>query len=56
MAPATDGYTNVTAQAMDEGGVVWETEEVYPTLDAVLDALEQGIAAWCEEHGIEWAE
>lgn len=49
-----DGYSNVSARAMDEGGTIWETEETFTTLEAALDALEAGIAAWCEENGVEW--
>ncbi|MCO5186334.1 MAG: hypothetical protein M9941_16055 [Anaerolineae bacterium] len=49
-----DEYTGVTARAVDMGGVVWETEETFSTLEAALDALETGIAAWCKEHGIVW--
>jgi hypothetical protein len=51
-----DGYTNVTARVIDEGGVVWETEETFTSLEAVLDAIEAAIADWCNEHGIEWRE
>ena len=48
----SDYYTAATAKVLDEGGVVWETDEVYPTLDALLDAIDAGIAAWCEEIGL----
>ena len=48
------GYANVTARAMDEGGAVWETEETFTSLEAVLDAIEACITNWCEENGIEW--
>ncbi len=45
-----DDHTPVLARAIDEGGVAWEGESEYPTLDAMLDALEAGIAAWNEEN------
>ena len=51
-----EDYTNVTARALDEGDVVWETEETFTSLEAVLDAIEAGIAGWCAEVGIEWRE
>lgn len=52
----TDDYTGVTARVVDEGGVVWETEEPFTSLEAALDAIEAGIADWCREIGIEWRE
>ena len=51
-----DDYTGSTARVTDGGGTIWETEEVYPTLDALLDAIEEGIAQWCAENGIELGE
>ena len=48
-----DGYSDATAMAMDEGGVIWETSEHFQTLDDLLNALEKGIEAYCKEHGIE---
>lgn len=38
-----DEYTDSTARVMDEGGVAWETNEDFPTLEAALDAIERGI-------------
>lgn len=38
-------------RAMDIGGVVWEGEDAYPTLDAALAALDAGIGEWLEENG-----
>ncbi|MBV7329093.1 hypothetical protein KFU94_12725 [Chloroflexi bacterium TSY] len=51
-----DDYTDSTARVMDEGGVVWETNEDFATLEAALDAIERGIEEWCAEIGIEWAD
>ncbi len=48
------GYTNVTARVVDDGGVVWETEETFTSLEAVLDAIEAAIADWCVQTGVEW--
>lgn len=51
-----DGYSESTARVIDEGGVAWETNDCFDTLEETLDAIEAGIAAWCEEYGIEWDE
>jgi hypothetical protein len=37
------------AKALDEGGMIWEGEIAYPTLDAALRALDAGIARWMRE-------
>ena len=47
-------YTNVTTRVIDDGGVAWETEEPFTSLEAVLDAIETAIANWCVETGVEW--
>lgn len=44
-----DEYTDTTARVVDEGGVVWETNDDFPTLEAALDAIEKGIADWLGE-------
>jgi hypothetical protein len=36
-------------RAMDIGGLVWEGDGPYPTMDDALRALDDGIAAWLEE-------
>jgi hypothetical protein len=33
-------------RALDEGGMVWEGQDHYATLDAALQDLEAGLAAW----------
>jgi hypothetical protein len=38
-------------RALDIGGLVWEGEESYASLDEALRALDAGIAAWLEETG-----
>ena len=40
-------------RALDLGGMVWEGEDSYPTLDAAFADLERGLTAWMEEVGIE---
>lgn len=39
-------------RALDEGGMVWEGEDNYDTMDEAFQALEAGIAAWVTEQGI----
>jgi hypothetical protein len=39
-------------RALDEGGLVWEGRKSYPTLDAALQDLEAGLAAWMQEQGL----
>lgn len=36
--------------ALDEGGVVWEGEESYQSVDAAFQDAERGIAAWMKEN------
>jgi hypothetical protein len=40
-------------RAYDEGGTVYEGQDSYPTLEAALEDLDQGIANYMEEHGID---
>ncbi len=40
-------------RALDAGGLVWEGKDEYQTLDAAFQDLEQGIAEWMEQTGIE---
>ena len=36
-------------RALDEGGMVWEGQEAYATLDNALQDVEAGLAAWMRE-------
>jgi hypothetical protein len=38
-------------RAMDIGGVVWEGDERYKSMDEALLALDEGIAEWLNENG-----
>ena len=40
-------------RAVDDGGLVWEGEDKYPSLDAAFAALEAGLGEWMEEMEIE---
>lgn len=48
----TESYEPV-AVAIDQGGVVWETDEPFDSLAALFDEMERGIGRWCKEQGIE---
>jgi len=46
-----DGFSHSFVRALDEGGMVYEGEASYATMDDALQALETGIGAWLEENG-----
>jgi hypothetical protein len=43
-------YTRSMARALDEGGMVWEGKESYPTVEELLRDLDAGIAQWIKEN------
>lgn len=43
-----DGF-DAMIQVLDEGGLIWEGESSYPSLDAAFEAAEVAIARWLEE-------
>jgi hypothetical protein len=47
-----DEYSRSFVRALDIGGMVWEGQEQseYATIDAMLRALEEGLAEWMREH------
>ena len=47
-----DDMSQSFVRALDEGGLVWEGQEDYATLDAALQDLENGLAAWIREQGL----
>lgn len=46
-------YDDVFIRAIDAGGVAWESNAKYSSMDEALAALEKGIAAWCDEIGLD---
>jgi hypothetical protein len=36
--------------ALDEGGIIWQGEATYPTVDDALRALDAALATWLREH------
>ena len=49
-------YDDVFLRAIDAGGVVWESNKAYENLDDAFADLEDGIAAWCKDNGIEFVD
>ncbi len=45
-----DGFSSSFVRALDEGGMIWEGEPHYPTLNDALQALDLGIRAWIAEN------
>ena len=46
-----DDYSRSFVRVLDIGGMVWEGEERYETIDEALAEAEAAIAAWLEENG-----
>jgi hypothetical protein len=45
-------YDNSFVRAYDEGGTIWESEGVYDSVDAALEALELELSQrWLETYG-----
>jgi hypothetical protein len=41
-----DDYSRSFVRALDIGGMIWEGQEHYPTVDEALQALERALAEW----------
>lgn len=46
-------YDDVFLRVTDAGGVVWESNQSYKSMDEALTAVDAAIAAWCKEQGID---
>ena len=46
-----DDYSRSFVRVLDIGGMVWEGEERYETVDEALAEAEAAIAAWLGENG-----
>jgi len=46
-----DGHVDSFVSALDDGGLVWQGDEHYETLDEAFRALDAGIAEWLEGSG-----
>lgn len=51
----TDSWHSYEPQAsiIDAGGIVWETQESFASLDDLFDQMEKAIARWCKQLGVE---
>ena len=47
-----DDMSRSFVRALDEGGLVWEGQGDYATLDDALQDLEAGLAAWMREQDL----
>ena len=45
-----DEYSSSLVRALDEGGMFWEGDAHYGTLDEAFDALETALAEWSEKN------
>ena len=52
VAIGADDSRSSFVRAWDAGGLIWEGEPQYATLEDALQALEHGIRAWIAEHGL----
>ena len=46
-------FDDTFLRVIDEGGVIWESDESYPSLDIALAAMDEAIADWYKKNGIE---
>ena len=46
-------YDDVFVRAIDAGGVAWESNAKFSSINEALLALDKGIADWCDEMGVE---
>ncbi|MDP9312617.1 MAG: hypothetical protein M3R24_17310 [Chloroflexota bacterium] len=46
-----DDYSRSFIRILDIGGLVWESNERYSTVDAALHAAEAELAVWMREQG-----
>jgi len=48
-----DDYSRSLIRILDKGGLAWESQERYDSLDAALQEAEVAIADWFKERGVE---
>ena len=46
-----DDYSSSLIRVLDIGGMIWEGEEHYASIDDALKAADAVIAAWLDENG-----
>ncbi len=47
-----DEYGDSFIRVIDEGGVMWESEEVYETVAEALTDAEAAIKSWADQQGL----
>jgi hypothetical protein len=47
-------YDDVFLRVIDAGGVVWESNKTYASLDDAFNEMNTAIENWCTENGIEF--
>jgi len=53
LALGQNDYSRSVIRILDEGGMIWESEDRYESMDAALRAAEAAVAAWFKEVGVE---
>ncbi len=48
-----DEYSTSLIRILDIGGMIWEREKQYDTLDVALQDADTAVAAWFKENGVE---
>lgn len=48
-----DDWSGSFVRALDIGGMVWEGERGYPSVDEALRALEAALAAWMRQQSLD---
>ncbi len=46
-----DEYSRSMVRALDEGGMVWEGQAEYASMDVLFNDLEVNLAKWAKEDG-----
>lgn len=49
----SDDYSASFIRALDTGGMVWEGQPFYDSMEEALADLERGLAAWMQENRME---
>ena len=48
-----DDFSSSVIRILDTGGLIWESEDHYDSLDAALREAEAALVAWSKQEGIE---
>jgi hypothetical protein len=47
-----DEYSDSFIRVIDEGGLIWESEQTYETVAEALDEVDAAIRRWADEQGL----